>query len=225
MILPSRHFDARKQCRRPVSLVIVRECAKSSGKHRQTLLRAVESLNLALFVARNHQRMFRRIQIQSDHIDQFFDESRIVRDLERLDQVRLQPAVLPYSANHRIADVHRLCQRSSGPMRGVGGFFLSCLANDFRSHGSAPSRFASPARRILLDALQPLAGESVSPSADGASVASKLVGDFVVPLSVCRRQNDVGALHKPCGRASPTRPFQQRRSFLARQRYPPLRLA
>ena len=52
--------------------------------------------------------MFGRIQVQAHDVDQFFDEARIVRDLERLRQVRLQAAVPPYALDGRLADPNAL---------------------------------------------------------------------------------------------------------------------
>lgn len=59
------------------------------GKHRQTFLRAISCLDRTLFVDRQHQGLIGRIEIEPHDIDHFIGKVRIVRDLERLPQMRL----------------------------------------------------------------------------------------------------------------------------------------
>ena len=56
----------------------------------QALLATFQCLNLALFSAGEHQSMFRRQEIESDDVDEFFDELRIVAELEGLGAVRVK---------------------------------------------------------------------------------------------------------------------------------------
>src|SRR5512134_3841808 len=53
---------------RAVALVVVGHRAGSAFLHRQAGLGAVERLNLALFVHRQHDRMRRRVDIEADHV-------------------------------------------------------------------------------------------------------------------------------------------------------------
>jgi len=61
------------------------------GHHRQHRRGAVQGLDLGFLVYAQHQRLFRRIQIQPDDVADLVDELRIVADLERIDQVRFEP--------------------------------------------------------------------------------------------------------------------------------------
>jgi len=56
--------------------------AGASSLHPQARLRTVERLDLALFVAAEHQRVIGRLQVQPHHIQQLVLEARIARELE-----------------------------------------------------------------------------------------------------------------------------------------------
>ena len=58
--------------------------------HRQAGLGAVERLDLALLVDRQHQAMRRRVEIEPDHVAQFGSNGGIVRQRETPNPVRLQ---------------------------------------------------------------------------------------------------------------------------------------
>ena len=73
---------------RAVALVVVGHRAGSAFLHRQAGLGAVERLNLALFVHRQHDRMCRRVDVEADHVLQLVGKLRIVGELELADPVR-----------------------------------------------------------------------------------------------------------------------------------------
>lgn len=77
-------FERGEQRRCAIAFVVVRHRAEPPGESRQIFLRAVECLNMALFVDRKHQCMFGWIEIQPDNIGQFLGKLRIVGDVERL---------------------------------------------------------------------------------------------------------------------------------------------
>ena len=84
--------------------------------NRQASLRAIEGLNLAFFIDAQHQRMFGRVQIQPDDVDDFLGKLRIVRDLERLGAMRLQAIRLPHAMHHAARNLQMLRQRPRAPM-------------------------------------------------------------------------------------------------------------
>src|SRR4051795_9391775 len=63
-----RGDERRKQRRRAVALIIMGASLDLSGPHRQKRLRAVERLDLALFVDADHQRFLRWSQIKTDNV-------------------------------------------------------------------------------------------------------------------------------------------------------------
>ena len=92
----------RKQCGRTVPLVVVGHGGSPARLQRQAGLRAIQCLNLTLLVAAQHQGVFWGIQVKTHDGFQFLGEARIVADLERLHQVRLQPMFAPDAAHRRL---------------------------------------------------------------------------------------------------------------------------
>src|SRR5271166_4776269 len=66
--LPVKHVERRKQRRSAVSLVVVRHGAGTALLHRQSGLSAVERLDLALLVHRQHQRLVGRIDVKAHDV-------------------------------------------------------------------------------------------------------------------------------------------------------------
>src|SRR5256884_6507006 len=60
---------------RAMAFVVMR--AAAAGFQRQTRLRAVERLNLALFIHTEHQRFVGWVQVQADYVDEFLNELRV----------------------------------------------------------------------------------------------------------------------------------------------------
>src|SRR5579862_1358463 len=71
------HIERREQGGRSVSLVVMSHRAASPFFQRQPGLGALQSLNLALFVHTEHNRLVGRIQIKTNHVSEFLEESRI----------------------------------------------------------------------------------------------------------------------------------------------------
>jgi hypothetical protein len=80
--LAIEHVEGGEQRGGAVALVIVGHRLRPSLLQRQSRLRAVQSLHLALLIAAEHQRVFGRRQVQADDVFEFFDKVRIPRDLE-----------------------------------------------------------------------------------------------------------------------------------------------
>lgn len=106
-----------KQRRRAVALVAVRESARATGLHRQARLRTVQCLNLTLLVAREHQRVLGRIQIERHHLDELVLEAWIARQLEAATQMQLDAVALPDASNRGGAQSQVLGQRTRAPVR------------------------------------------------------------------------------------------------------------
>ena len=67
----------------------------------QARLGAVERLDLAILVDREHDGMLGRIDIKPDHVMQPVDEVGVVRVLELPDTMRLQPVRAPDAPSWR----------------------------------------------------------------------------------------------------------------------------
>jgi MacB-like periplasmic core domain/FtsX-like permease family len=114
-----RHIQCRKQRRRPVSDVVIGPPLGLARPQRQNGHRAVERLNLTLFIDRQEQCAIRRTQIQPDDVPHLVNEQRVLREFEGLDPVRLQRESLPDAGNGGLAQVALLRQAPRGPMRRI----------------------------------------------------------------------------------------------------------
>src|SRR5258708_2051309 len=93
-----------KQRGRSIAFVVVRHRFAAAALHGQAGLCAIESLNLALFIHREDQRVLGRVEIQTDDRLQLFGEPRILADLECLYEMGLQTMCAPNAQNGRVAD-------------------------------------------------------------------------------------------------------------------------
>ena len=98
---PIEHAQGRKERGRAVSNIVVRLPLGHVGLQRQHRARAVEGLDIALFIDREHDGSRWRIQIQPHDVAEFFDEARVFRVLKPLESMRLQPMLMPNAADHR----------------------------------------------------------------------------------------------------------------------------
>ena len=141
---------------------------------RQPRLAAVERLDLALFVEREHHGVGRWIDAKPDNIGQLGGKARIARTLEGADAVGLQLVHLP--ALHRAQrDADRLGHGAASPMgrlvrrRGAGGHLVP--QNSFGRWGAldnnAPSLTAQPSGESMLTR-QNEARDPAAPAADSA---------------------------------------------------------
>jgi hypothetical protein len=136
---------------RPVPRVAVGPALDLPRPHRQHGLRAIERLDLGLFVDAQHQCFVRRIRIEPDDVADFVDEQRIFGQLEGFAPMRLQPNVRQI----------RLTAVWLSPLRFAMARVLQCVASrGVRSKVSAITRSTSTSV-ILRGALG--GGSSSSP--------------------------------------------------------------
>src|SRR3546814_2864012 len=85
-----QHVERGEERRRAVALVVVGHGAGAALLHGQAGLGAVERLDLALLVDRQHHGVGRRIDIQADDGRELLGEGRVVRQLEVPPEVRAE---------------------------------------------------------------------------------------------------------------------------------------
>jgi hypothetical protein len=88
-----------------------------AGDQRQWLLGALQRPDLALLIDR--QGVVGRIDIQPDHVAHLVDEGGLARNLEPLDQMRLQAVLAPDLLDGGLAQANRPGQAARAPVRGV----------------------------------------------------------------------------------------------------------
>src|SRR3989339_716352 len=97
-----RAFQYIQRCKKassPITFIIVRHGSASPLLHWQSGLGSIQRLYLRLFVDTQHQGFIRWVQIQSDHIRQFFNTPFILGQFKGLGSMGLQPMSIPDSRN------------------------------------------------------------------------------------------------------------------------------
>ena len=109
-------IERRKERRRAVAFVVVRHRLAASLLERQAGLRAIESLDLRFFVEREEQRVFGRMEVESDDLAEFFGETGVVAELASADAMRFEALGAPEAAHGRGADAGLLGHGAAAPV-------------------------------------------------------------------------------------------------------------
>jgi hypothetical protein len=91
------------------------------------------------------------------------------------------------------------------------GDYQTLSANGGPSHTIVAGLFLGG---VLLDPLQSIFREAVSPSADGSSRAIQRIGDVLVLHTIGGGQHVLRTQHQPCRSAAATRPLRQFRRLV-----------
>ena len=89
-----RHVQRRKQRGRAVPDVVMRHRAAAAALEGQSGLSAIERLDLAFLIHREHHGVRRRVDVETDDIAQLGREVRVVGQLELAQSVRLKARAL-----------------------------------------------------------------------------------------------------------------------------------
>ncbi len=207
MTAPSSVLSAANSERgRSVALVVMRKRLRAPLLQRQPWLSAVQRLDLAFFVAAKHQRVLGWIQIQTDDVLEFFRKAFVVGNLERLDQVRLEPIGVPNSAYARLADADGSSHRAGTPVRRVRRDFACGLRNHSAHFRRRDLTLSSRARRIALNPNRSLLKKALAPARRCAPAYLQFGCDRLVGHALCRQQNHLRSLRQTHLDATPTRP-------------------
>ena len=184
----------REQRGGPVALVVVCHRLTTPLLHRQTGLRAVQGLDLALLVKAEHRGVVRRVEVQPDHIAQLLFEARVIAEFEGPNQVRLQSVGTPHPVDEAVGRVQVPRHRPARPMGRVDGYHLrrrvKDLATQLRLALGVLATVVRPTRAFLVNTRHPLFRNTTSPAPDLVCVGSQLRGDRLVRHPLGRHQND-----------------------------------
>jgi hypothetical protein len=119
--LPVGNVEGGKERGGAVPLIVVGDAIDVAKPHRQNRLGALERLNLAFFIDAQHDRVIRRIVVETDDVADLLYELRVGRELEAPGAVRLDPeqpqiAAAPSRApvaRHPIPESRRGCAASA----------------------------------------------------------------------------------------------------------------
>ena len=145
---------------RAMPSVVVRLGADVADAERQSRLGSLQRLTLGLFVATEYQRLFRRVEIQTDDIPKLRLEVRIFGEFEGADKMRFEIVPLPDPLYRPMGNSGRAGHRSGAPslpsLRRLGHFFddlLNLLHRQKGAFGHGPACLPSlPGRSARIDA-------------------------------------------------------------------------
>ena len=187
---PIQHIQGGEKTRRSIPLVVMGHRSAASLFHRQSRLRSIQGLDLRFFVDAQNQGFIGGIQIESDHIGQFFNEVFVRRQLECFDAMRLQSVGLPDAGHRSMADASRLGHRPRTPMGCAGRMSLEGSINN-RFHGLLVGTTRTPAmRRIFADSGGAEFFKTASPQKNRRARDPQTFGNRVIGLPVGGRQAD-----------------------------------
>ncbi len=189
------HIERGKQRGRAVALVVVGHGAGAALLHRQARLGAVERLDLALLIDAQHQRLVRRVQIEADDIGDLLLELRVVGDLERLDEMRLEAGLGPDAPHAGRADPHLGRHGSPAPVRRVRGRLVGRLGQHLVLDRGRQRLLARRPRLVAQQALDALVDVALLPAPHARLRFARAPHDLVGAAPIRRRQNDLGAPH------------------------------
>ncbi len=154
--------------------VVMRHGAAAAGLERQARLGAVERLDLALFVDRQHHRLGWRRDVQADDVDQLLGKLRVARALEAAHPVRLQPVRLPNALHGAQRDARGPGHRPAGPVRRLARR-RAAGQRDNAGHRRGRDRWlAGLAGLVAQQAVNASLGEALLPAPDaGAGDAAR----------------------------------------------------
>src|SRR5207253_6202417 len=188
-----------------MAFVVVGHRLTAALFQRQARLSPVECLNLGLLVQRQHERMLRRVEVQTNDIRQFFGKAGVVAQLERPDPMGLEAVFSPDTAHGALAHPAHPSHAACAPLGGLGRPLLGGLADDLLDRFRRYRRVAPGTRGIGFDARDSLLNKAQAPPRDGRWARSQRPGNLLVLLPVRSQQQDLGPLAHTQWNLSPAR--------------------
>ena len=171
---------------------------RAPAGHRQRRLGAIGRLTAGLLVEAEHRSSCGRVEIQTDDVDEFLLEPRIVADLEGVDPPRFQLVISPNLGDRVLPDPdmagHRPCRPVGGSTRGD---FLPGRAQHARHCCWRQPRLTSPPVGDLADPVEPGLGEPDTPAMHRVRIDHRPARDLGVGQPVGRPQQRTGLHHLP----------------------------
>ena len=146
---------------------------------------------------REHDGVVGRVHIEAHDVDQLVLELRIARDLERLDQVGLEPPGLPLPLDRGPRETAVLRHRAVRPVRGIRGRRGAGVLDHLVDLVLGDHGLASPALVHLADPIDAVGLEVLAPLEDGRSRHPEIGRNRRVRHPVARHQQALGFTHCP----------------------------
>ena len=192
-------FEGSEQRSGPVPLIAVAEAVDRFIVGRpQISLRPFECLNGWLFVHRKYQRIFRRIQIQTDNVRGFGPELRIGADAPAAATFQTDIMLTQEAPHLMVAHIAQFPgQQFAVPLSiTLWRFAVQQFQNALlRFLLLIPGRFTGPRR--VAETRQALRRKAASPFRNARRSRAKFRGDPIVAFSLTRQQNDPRPIYQP----------------------------
>ena len=185
------HVEGSEEGRRAMPFVVVGYGAGAALLHGQAGLGAVERLDLALLVNRQHDGMGGRIDIEPDDVAQLVDEVGIVGELELPHPVRLQPVCAPDALHRADGDASLLGHHGTGPVGRLGGRVGERQGDDALDHLRPKRRDARGPRLVAQEAVEAFLHEALLPSPDAGFRLGRASHDLVGAEPIGGQQDDL----------------------------------
>src|ERR1022692_4032468 len=99
-----QNFQSGEQGGRAMPDIVMGISAAAPLLERQTRLRPVQRLDLALFIQAENQALFRWIEIETHHVGQFLQKAHIAGEFESAAQMGFEIVFLPEAVDRVLAD-------------------------------------------------------------------------------------------------------------------------
>ncbi len=189
----------RKERGGPVAFIVVSECFATSSLERESGLSAVQSLDLALFIAGEHDGVFGRVEIEANDILELLLEMLVVGEFEGFHSVGLDPVGGPYPTHARRANSNPSGHGCPAPMGSSLRLLFQRQADDSRFGRGRQRRDAAWPGLVFENALNSSLGIAVSPTTHFHLVLAELQGDLLVLQAISSQQNDSSAFPRAGG--------------------------
>ena len=210
------NFKRGKQRSGPVTSIVMAASFDLTRPHRKHRLRAVQSLNLRLFVNTQNEGLGGRVEVQSDDIANLLDEKRVLGKFEGFASVGSQSKSPPNASYTGVAQSACFGHRTRTPMGRV-------LRRRFQGHCQHPLylRVAQPKwrthSRFVQQTIEALVDKPSSPLSHCLHGQIEPSRHNRIARSLCTRQNNSRSLCQCLRRLRSTRPSLKSGLFLLRQ--------
>ena len=214
--LAGGHVQGGEQGGDAMAQVIVGPTLRQPGHHRQHRRGAIQGLDLGFFIHAEHQRLLRRVQIESDHIADFVDELRIIADLEGVDQVRFEPERLPDPAHRGLRQSGLFGHRRPRPVGGIRRRALQ-RGHQHRLDLLIADRAWPTRAGIVTQTVEAILEEALTPFTHRLRPHPHLGSHFLVGFTCRTTQHDPRPLRQRLRGLRPPRPPLQRLTLVVGQ--------
>ena len=159
-------IERRKQSRGSVALVVVGHRAGAALLQRKSGLGAIERLDLAFLVDRQHQRLVRRVEVKPDNVLNLLTKLRVVGELETARQMRLEPMRRLDALHARMAEADRLGHLAQRPVRALRRLFVERHGDDALDRRRLKRRLAPRPGRVSFEPGGAARDVTISPPVD-----------------------------------------------------------